>query len=155
MVIFQSQVINFDGEQEYDTDSINMRLPQQPQRYTSKSEQLTFLNPPSPAYFPLPSVDPKDASHVSCRVSVITQIFKSNGKKTQKPVLHSSKGERKRWAIQKYQMQIFVCPIPPTLVINEKLRKFEMHFAHRLSINNATLHFISFIFPMGSLSSLI
>lgn len=44
MVIFQSQVINFDGEQEYDTDSINMRLPQQPQRYTSKSEQLTFIS---------------------------------------------------------------------------------------------------------------
>lgn len=41
MVIFQSQVINFDGEQENDTDSIHVRLPQQ---CTSKCEQLAFIS---------------------------------------------------------------------------------------------------------------
>lgn len=44
MIILQSQVINFNGEQEYDTDSINVRLPQQPQQYASKSEQLTLIS---------------------------------------------------------------------------------------------------------------
>lgn len=111
--------------------------------------------PPSPDYFPLP----RDASYVSCRVSVIPQIFKSNGEKktnqTKKLCFTEPREKEKRWAVQKYQMQIFTCPIPPALVIAEKLRRFEMHFAHRLSINNSALHFISLIFPMGSLSSLI
>lgn len=165
MVIFQSQVINFDGEQEYDTDSINMRLPQQPQRYTSKSEQLTFiscrLKGEVASTHPLQPISlshlwtPKMLVMFPAGFQLSLRSSSQMEKKPQKPVLQWSKGERKRWAIQKYQMQIFVCPIPPTLVITEKLRKFEMHFAHRLSINNATLHFISLIFPMGSLSSLI
>lgn len=90
MIILQSQVIHFNGEQEYDSDSINVRLPQQPQQYASKSEQLTFISwtlkggvaqthPLQPIF--LPSADPKDASYISCRALVITQIFKSNRKK--------------------------------------------------------------------------
>lgn len=156
MVIFQSQVINFDGEQENDTDSIHVRLPQQ---CTSKCEQLAFIscrlkgevasNPP------LQPISPSLCETQKCFLHFSYLQVKCKKKKQPKTLLHWAKEERKRWAIQKYQMQIFPCPIPPTLVITAKLRKFEMHFAHRLSINNATLHFISLIFPMGSLSSLI
>lgn len=64
--------------------------------------------------------------------------------------------EKEKYEIfRNIKCKYWLAPSPPTLVITEKSRKFEMHFAHRLGINNATLHFISLIFPMGSLSSLI
>lgn len=44
MRILASQVFHFNGEQEYDTYGINVRLLQQPQQYSSKSEQLMFLS---------------------------------------------------------------------------------------------------------------
>lgn len=107
--------------------------------------------PPPPAYFPLPSGDPKD---VSCRVSVILQIFKSNEEKNNN-CAPLSQGKKKKMSCSEIPNANIHLPHPPALVITEKLRRFEMHFAHRLSINNTTLHFISLIFPMGSLSSLI
>lgn len=91
-------------------------------------------------------------SYVFCRALVIIQFFKWNNKKK----LFTKPREKEKYEIfRNIKCKYWLAPSPPTLVINEKSRKFEMHFAHRLGINNATLHFISLIFPMGSLSSLI
>lgn len=88
-----------------------------------------------------------------------SQIEKKEGKektkKNNKPCLTGLREKEKYKILRNIKCKYWLAPSSPTLVSTEKSRKFEMHFAHRLSINNATLHFISLIFPMGSLSSLI